>query len=153
MDSTAGILGFLSIFHILGGIGLGYALRQILARQLNPLPLFFIIWGSMFGGLPLIMGIAAFTASGQAFLIPVELLTFVGPILIVAFTPQEYLASFASAPFFLTVIGLVFLIVGAVMAYAISQQQLLLGCLFGGIFILAGALAAGAGIKQAFQNR
>ena len=54
-------LAFLSIFHILGGAGLGVALRGLRRKRIREgvrENLVLIIWSLLFGGLPLAMGLA-----------------------------------------------------------------------------------------------
>jgi len=57
METPIGLLGFLSIFHIIGGIALGSTFNRIVRnRRLDGQAIFFIVWGGMFGCMPLTFG-------------------------------------------------------------------------------------------------
>lgn len=57
METPLGLLGFLSIFHIIGGIALGSTFNRIVRdRRIDGQAVFFIIWGGMFGCMPLTFG-------------------------------------------------------------------------------------------------
>lgn len=57
METPLGLLGFLSIFHIIGGIALGSTFNRIVRdKRIGGQSIFFIVWGGMFGCMPLTMG-------------------------------------------------------------------------------------------------
>ena len=57
MDTPVGLLAFLSIFHLIGGIALGMTFNRIVReRRLGGQSIFFIVWGGMFGCMPLTFG-------------------------------------------------------------------------------------------------
>ena len=57
MDTPVGLLAFLSIFHLIGGIALGMTFNRIVReRHLGGQSIFFIVWGGMFGCMPLTFG-------------------------------------------------------------------------------------------------
>jgi hypothetical protein len=73
MNGLIGTLGFLSIFHVLGGIALGSTVRG-LRNGFNGSKLFFLVWGSMFGCIPLAIGAQAFAQENTMYLFVLEVL-------------------------------------------------------------------------------
>lgn len=56
LNSRWGTLLFLSLFHVIGGIALGLTLNRLVrARRIDKQALFFVVWGGMFGCMPLAM--------------------------------------------------------------------------------------------------
>ncbi len=153
MNSSIPSLLFVSIFHLLGGLGVGAGLRQLLARQFNCSAFFIIIWGLGFGLGPLAFDIAAANAQHTPFPILIALLVFIIPLLAAAFIPQDYLSNFTAPPVTGTVFGLVFFFVGAAVAVFTWQQEIWVALLFGGIFMLSGAFVTISSVRDAFKDR
>jgi hypothetical protein len=84
LDSPLFLLGFLSLFHIIGGIVIGSTLKKMrqagLAGVANGGCL--LIWGIMFGGIPLAFGATELARSGIMWLLPTQLLILFGSIVI-----------------------------------------------------------------------
>jgi hypothetical protein len=132
-------LGFLCIFHLIGGVALGSVLRGALRGNFSCNSFFFLIWGGGFGGMPLVFGIQEFQKGTPYFLV-VQCAVLVIAILVVAFISDELLATLRSPNISSIAIGGVFLLLGMVMLFTNlfplkTLQDKLLG---GGIFIASG---------------
>jgi hypothetical protein len=57
------MLGFVSIFHIIGGAAIGSGLRR-LSHGFAIQPIFLVVWGVFFGVLPLSIGASELAAKG-----------------------------------------------------------------------------------------
>lgn len=109
MDVLLIQLVFLSLFHILGGGGLGVALRGIrgaplltgIRENLN-----LIIWALLFGGLPLVMGLA------NPVLLFIQILELVGACLVTLFFWDRIRELLGSANVLLILIGGIFFSAG-----------------------------------------
>ncbi len=69
MDSPPVILGFLSIFHVIGAVILANSLRRVWSGLRDKgrgvcRALFSVVWGAMFGCMPFIIGIELATEEG-----------------------------------------------------------------------------------------
>ena len=139
MNNSITQLGFLCIFNLIGGAAIGSVLRSVLRGKFSCNSIFFLIWGTGFGGLPLVFGVQEFQKGASYFLL-VQLAVFVTAILVVAFIPEDLLTTLRSPNIFAIAIGGVFLTLGVAMLFTNlfplkTLQDKLLG---GGIFILTG---------------
>ncbi len=131
------VLSALSIFHAIGGIALGVAVRK--RREGNREEAnFFLIWGGGFGGLPLIAGIIAFIFFvGEPLAILAEIAVLAVTALFVAFAPAELLAALKDLNPAAAAFAGFFLLLGVGTALVMFREDLLMGCLaaalFGGI--------------------
>lgn len=150
--STSFLMVFLLPFHIGGGAALGIALRKIFGGgfKLSNLPGtgFLLLWGSMFGGIPLIFG----WAIGPGWFLPLQIGVFVGTIVLVAWQ-FEWLRDLYSLPeMWLASIGFVFFAIGAAVAVLPTSEGdpggLLFGLIFGGI----GGLLALSGVVSMLRR-
>ena len=153
MNNLVFLLLFMSVFHIVGGVGLGWALRQILARQFSCTVLFLIIWGGMMGVLPLAIGASSFLRTSAWYLLAVEVALLALVIGLAAFVPTDYLASFGSWQLMFAGIGGLFIIVGAILFGTMLRQSLVFALLIGGVFMLVGGGIFAAGVISALRNR
>ena len=131
------LMAFLLPFHIGGGAALGIALRRIIQDGLKLSSLagngFFLLWGSMFGGLPLVFGLV----SGSAWLVVIQLAVFLGTIVAVSLG-YEWLRDLYSHPgMFVASFGLVFFVIGAALTVTLLGEGdsggLPVGLIFAGI--------------------
>lgn len=90
-NDALGMLLFFSIFEVLGGGAVGIALRGILQRDFSGM--FFLIWGSGFGGIPLVIAAAMFLSAHQANYFFATLFVFFAPLLLVLLIPHDFLSS------------------------------------------------------------
>jgi hypothetical protein len=147
-DSPLGFLmAFLLPFHLGGGVALGIVLHRMMQGGFKFSNIagngFLLVWGAMFGGLPLLFGLTA----GPSWLVLLQLATFLGTIIVVALC-YEWLRDLYSHPaMFLATFGLVFLLIGAALTASLLGQSnsdgLLVGLIFagiGGLITLAGVL-------------
>lgn len=139
------VLAFLSIFHILGGGALGVALRNIREQPAAGCRSHFglIIWGLMFGGLPLMMGVA------EPLLLVFQLLEIVGALLATLFFWDRIRELLGRTNVMLTLFGGIFFAAGCAAAgFLIKEKEWFMALLFGGLFGGVGAVVLSVGIKQ-----
>ena len=156
MDSPLALLGFLSIFHVIGAVALANGLRAIwnwLRDKERGLGngLFFVLWGAMFGCMPLAFGLGLAVdeevgtplvllgqaiVCGTAFLIALlfwdDLVDWVRPFL----HPNMFLVGF----------GGIFMLVGAAVAGFTIRDDILFGLMFGGVFTFVGGVIFAIGV-------
>lgn len=143
-------LGFLSIFHIIGGIALGSSvrgIRQLIRGEGGSLSnsLFFIVWGGMFGCMPLAFG---FDPAIPFWVLAAQVLILAAAFIITAIfgrTALNWLKPVFNVFTGLMAFGGIFMAAGLLGAYATLKEgelatALILGLVFGiiglGIFIL-----------------
>jgi hypothetical protein len=147
-----GFLGFLSIFHIIGGAAIGFTLRGLRDGFSMRVP-FMLVWGAGFGGLPLVMGLAMFAQMEMPYLVLVQIFVFLGAILITALTPDWYFDAFKSKEIGMIGFGGIFLLVGIAVAVVSFREEPLVALIFGGIFGGTGAFVFWSGIQSLFKSR
>ena len=74
MDSPLAMLGFLSIFNVIGAVALANGLRGVWSGLHDKgrggcRSLFFVVWGAMFGCLPFGLGLELATEEGGTLLV------------------------------------------------------------------------------------
>jgi hypothetical protein len=153
MNNSITELGFLNLFHLLGGVAIGSVLRGALRGKFSCNSFFFLIWGGLFGGTPLVFGIQEFQKGAPYFLM-IQFAVFAAAILVVAFIPEDLLATLRSHNIFSIAIGGVFLTLGVAMLFTNlfplkTLQDKLLG---GGIFILAGGAVLLIGLWRLIKS-
>lgn len=153
MDSPLYLLVFESIFIIIGGIALGWVLRKLLAHQFSALVVFFIIWGSMFGLVPLVGSAGTFEAMHAGYLVIVQILTLLAAVAFTAFTPQEYLSAFASLPIALITFGGFILVLDAIILSDLVRQDLQTALIVGSVFTFVGGSLFVIGVIMAVRDR
>jgi hypothetical protein len=139
VNSSITQLGLLCIFHLIGGAAIGSVLRGALRGRFSCNAIFFLIWGGLFGGMPLVFGIQDLGKGTSDFLI-VQVAVLGAAILAVALVPEDLLATLRSPSIFTLAIGGVFLTLGAVMLFTNllplkTLQDKMIG---GGVFLLTG---------------
>ncbi len=159
-DMSLYLLGFLSLFHILGAAAMGSAVRgiwRVIGGQEESVfgYLFFLIFGGMFGCFPLAFGLQGdvplWVFQGQLLILGITFLTaaFLGPTLL------SWLRSLFNINTGLIILGLAFITAGLFGGYMMLNQgeevtpSLMVGIIFGligvGIILL--------GIINLFRNR
>ena len=136
-ESTGFLTAFLFPFHVLGGAALGIAVGRVVRNGFKLRNLvgngFLILWGSMFGGIPLPIGLAL--GSGSFFVL--QLGVFVGTILLVAWQFEFLLNLYRLPEMWIASFGFVFFVIGAGLAAALLSEGdssgLLFGLVFGGV--------------------
>jgi hypothetical protein len=141
------VLAFLLPFHVGGGAALGVALHNTFKGGFSCSGVFqngfLFLWGAMFGGIPLLFGLAMETP----WFFAIELLTFVGAIVVVALGYDWLKDLYTNPGMFMGTFGLVFSLVGfglaALMIGGGEPSGGFIGLVFGGIggvLLLAGVL-------------
>jgi hypothetical protein len=155
LAAPLGMLGFLSLFHIPGAIGLAHGLRGLWSKLRGDQPafgnsLFFIVWGSGFGCMPFVFGVGFASEDGGTPLILLGQIIIWGSVFLIALLAWDeaidWLQPFLQPNMFLIAFGGVFMLVGTVVGVLMIRDELLFGLLFGGIFTLVGGLVFGLGV-------
>jgi hypothetical protein len=146
------LLVFLLPFHLGGGAALGSALRRMVQDGFKLSGLiqngFLILWGTMFGGLPLVFGLM-----GPPWFFPLQLAVLFGTIVAVAFF-YEWLRDLYSHPgMFLASFGFVFFLIGAALSTTVLLGGETDGILVGLIFAGIGGLLTLLGIWTLLRTR
>lgn len=143
---------FILLFQLAGGIAIGVAFRNALRRQISCAMLFFVVWGFMFGGVPIGIGWQEFAQ--KSWLLPLQIVVFIGAILTTAFLPDVILDSLKSSSVSRIIMGGLFGGVGVILLISMvfDQTQLLGRLLTGSIFTLAGAGLFWSGFRSLGQD-
>lgn len=149
-DSPFIWLAFLSVFHVIGGIALGSAIRgvqQFIRGEGGSLPnsLFFAVWGGMFGCMPLAFGFDPAIPNWVLVAQVVILLVVIVVTVIFGRAALGWLKPVFNIHTGLMIFGGIFMAAGLGGAYATLKEgdlstALILGLVFGiiglGIFVL-----------------
>jgi hypothetical protein len=151
--TTSFLVVFLLPFHVGGGAALGVALRRTVQKGFSLANLvanvFFVIWGAMFGGIPLVFGLGL----GTPWLFLLQLGIFLGTIVAVALG-YEWLRDVYSHPgMFVATFGLVFFAVGAALAVSLLADDASEGILFGLAFCGVGGFVLLLGVWLMLRNQ
>ena len=151
MNSLLAQLGFVGLFHVIGGIAIGSALRG-LRRGFSGGTIFLLVWGGMFGCLPLAIGWNALGATGKPDFFMLELGILIAAILITALMPDTMLESLKSPQVAPIAFGGLFVLIGVGAGAIIVQTDLLPGIVFGGCFAGAGAISFVSGLAKLLKS-
>jgi hypothetical protein len=151
MNSPLAQLGFVSLFHVIGGIAMGSALRG-LRGGFSGGTLFLLVWGGMFGCMPLAIGANEFGRTGGPAFFAIELGVLIAAILVTALMPDTLLESLKSPLVAPIAVGGIFFAIGIGAGVLIAQTDLLPALLFGGCFAGAGALAFVSGLAKLLKS-
>jgi hypothetical protein len=153
MNNSISQLGFLCIFNLIGGIAIGTALRGVVRGKLSCNNFFFFVWGALFGGMPILYGIAEFQ-KGTSFVLPIQVAAFALPIIIVAFVSDEFFETLHSPNILSIVVGGTFLMIGcAIIATNIFEIKAIQEKLVaGGIFALSGGAVFLIGLVRILKS-
>jgi hypothetical protein len=156
MDNPLVLLGFLSIFHVIGAVALANGLRGMWnwlrnkERGLGSV-MFFVVWGAMFGCMPFAFGVGLATDKevGTPLLLLGEAVVWGIAFLSATLFWDEvldWLRPFLHPNIFLVGFGGIFMLVGAAAASFVIRDDPLFGLLFGGIFMLVGGIVFALGV-------
>jgi len=153
MESEAGsgfLLAFLLPFHVGGGAAIGVALHRLFRGGIRLDGLgnnaFLLIWGLLFGGMPLVFGL------NQGWFFGLQLAIFVGTIAVVA-VGYEWLRELYRQPgMFIASFGLAFLLIGASIVITSLQEGDAAAPLFGLVFGGVGGLILLVGVVMMLRT-
>ncbi len=151
MNDSLAQLGFVGLFHVIGGIAMGFALRG-LRGGFSGNTVFLLVWGGMFGCLPLAIGWNALGAAGRPEFFALELGIFIAAILITALMPDSLLESLKSPQVAPVAFGGLFVLIGIGVGAIMIQTDLLPALLFGGCFAGAGGLVFISGLAKVLKS-
>jgi len=145
--STSFALAFLLPFHIGGGAAVGVALRRMVHGGFSfsgcTSNAFLVVWGVMFGGIPLFIG----SALESTWVLALQIVAFLGTIVLVAVFYQWLRDLYRQPGMFVSSFGFVFFVVGAAVTSFIltsgDPEGFWIGLIFagvGGLLTLAGVL-------------
>ncbi|MBI5301963.1 MAG: hypothetical protein HY868_07485 [Chloroflexi bacterium] len=150
LQSALIFLGFICIFHLVGGVVVGLYLRQVRrGGSWSEFPR--LVWGAAAGGLPMVIGASTFMDAGMPYLVAVEMVVFVAAIFSVVFFPEAFLESFRSPQVARVAFSGVFIVVGAVVAVLAFREGTFMVVLFGMVFVGVGALIFVPALKALFK--
>lgn len=153
MNDLLSQLFTLSIFHFIGGLALGWGLRQVAGRRWNAKTPYLLLLGCGFGLAPLFLGASTFLTSRAGYLFFVEAAVLIGAMAVPAFAPLEYLAIFSSPPVVVTILGAATICAGAATIIVNAQRDLQGGLTAGGLLVLIGFCLCGSGLWQVLRGR
>ncbi|MBI4674859.1 MAG: hypothetical protein HY741_24730 [Chloroflexi bacterium] len=131
---------FLCVFVVLGSAAIGAFVRTLLRREAPGVGIFFLIWGSGFGGIPLLMGGAILLPSERPALFYALVFVFVMAIMLVALMPSELFQKDASGNFPTAIVGAILAMFGAAVLILTWREGLGIGLLFGGGMAIGGVV-------------
>jgi hypothetical protein len=129
----------------------GIAIRRL--REATPVVLFLILWGGLFGGIPLLIGWEIFLEEGLPILCIAQGAVFLGAILGAAFLPSVLVESLVSANTAIMGFGGIFLLVGVGVAAAMFRENLLLALIIGLVFGVVGVGAVLLGFWNVLRGK
>jgi hypothetical protein len=143
---------FLGLFNLIGGAVLGFGLRPLVRRQPQLVSVFFLVWGSGFGGIPLFMGAVFFLSSGLPAYWVGQLLLFFGTAAAIAFASDELIAGLLKPGMIMALIGGGMMLVGAFLVTTNIWSGFSIEQLLGAGLLILGALLLGWGIIHALRS-
>lgn len=143
---------FFSLFHVLGGLAIGFSLRQF-RKGISVLAIFFLIWGAAFGLAPLGAGVQQFEQAGAPPLAVAEVIVLTSAVAVAFFIPDDMLAQLNSKNVSLMLWGSVFVLIGLVAGILVSGQNLFGGLLFLIAFGGAGLFMLITGIQGLLREK
>ncbi len=152
MNTLLGMLAFLCIFHLIGGAVLGGTIRQWLHGRFGCNSLFLIVWGSLFGLIPLLLGFTTFAAHGDFLFVGLEIAAIVGAVLVVALTPDWFVQSFDSTHIAPVAMGGLFFLIGIGIFIALIGTEPIVALIFLGAFGGGGIIALVSGLRAVFKS-
>lgn len=152
-ESTGFLTAFLLPFHVLGGAALGIAAHRVIQNGFKLTNLvgngFLLLWGSMFGGIPLIFGLVM----GPGWFFPLQLGVFWGTAALVAWQFEFLLNLYRLPAMWLATFGFVFFVIGAGIAGSLLAQGDTSGLIFGLAFGGPGGILVLVGVWMMLQGR
>ncbi len=143
------ILGFLSVFHVIGAVMLANGLRRVWSglrgkRRWVWNAFFSAVWGAMFGCLPFGLGLELATEEGGTSLVLLGEALIWGSVFLVALLAWDavldWLRPFLHKDMWLMVLGGSFMVAGTWVGSSMARDGQVLGLLLGGIFALVGGV-------------
>lgn len=151
-DPLGFLMAFLLPFHALGGAAVGIAVRRAISNGFQLTSLadngFLLLWGGMFGGMPILFGLAM----GSGWFFALQLVVFLGAAGLVTWQ-FEWLRDLYSLPaMWLASGGFVFLMIGVGIAAALQGEGdagwLFFVLIFGGVGGLCLLLGMGMMLRR-----
>jgi len=138
---------FLLIFNLGGGIAIGVFLRRLLRGQFACNTFFLLIWGALFGGIPLFINEGLMKGTPGFFAL--QLFVFGAALLVTAFVPEILLEPFQTPAVTTIAVGGIFALFGiaALASILFDATEVLQKSMLGGFFVLAGGSMFLRGIK------
>lgn len=142
----------LLIFNLVGGLVIGSVLRGFIRGKLACNSIFLFVWGAVFGGIPLLAGIAEFERN--PFLPAAQIFVFAVTIIVVALAPDILVESFATPPLRDTIIGGLCAAIGIALLIATlaDPTDWLFKVMMGGAFAVVGSYIIIDGAKKLIRH-
>ncbi len=152
MNSLLGTLAFVCLFHVIGGVAVGSTVRGWLRGHLACTSFFMVVWGAMFGGVPLALGYDLLVPQGGIVFFGIELAVLIGTILLVVLIPDWFVQSFDGRAIAPVAFGAVFLLTGFGVGAATFTSSPITAIVVGGLFAGFGGSILIWGMVRAFRG-
>ncbi len=139
LQSSLAFLGFLCIFHVIGGVMAGSFFRQ-LRRGGSWSEFTRLVMGLAFGGLPIILSASVFFEQGIPFFVAAEIAVFILAVLGTVFFPDSLTDSLGSKQVVQVAVGGVSLAIGLLVAVLSLRQGAFVPVIIGLVFVVVGML-------------
>lgn len=141
---------FLGIFHVIGGAAFGTGLRRMIWEGGEAE--FLLIWGGLFGGIPMVFDL--FLLFGNPFAGVIGPALFLASMLITTFFWRGVLEEIGAATLTSIVVGAGALLLGAAaLPFLVERGEVVFAILWSSIFITAGAIFLFAGLNALRRGR
>ncbi len=139
LQSSLAFLGFLCIFHVIGGVMAGSFFRQLRRggawREFSRL-----VVGVAFGGLPILLGASVFFEPGIPFFVAAEVGAFILAVLGTLFFPDSLADSLGSKQVVQVAVGGVSFAIGLLVAVLSLRQGAFVPVIIGLVFVVVGVV-------------
>jgi len=140
------LIAFLMPFHVAGGAAIGAALHRIIQAGLSPRHIrdnfFLLLWGVLFGGLPLVFGLTA----GGDWVVVLQIILFLGSVVIVAWRCEWLQDLYRHPGMFVATFGLVFATIGLALTASMLSERTSDGLFIGSVFAGIGGMTFLVGV-------
>ncbi len=152
MSDTLMQVAAMSLFPLIGGAVAGRSLRVGIRRGWSCSLLGGIVWGTFFGGMPLLFGVFQFLQTGAVYLVVIQFLVLLGSFVVVTVASDWVLDTFNPQIFGPILFGGLFMVVGVVLFLSLRgdslQEALVAFAVFGGAGALVLVLSAVKALKS-----
>jgi len=162
MDSPLVMLGFLSIFHVIGAVVLANGLRGVWSGLRDKgrgvwSALFSVVWGAMFGCMPFGLGLELATEEGGTPLVLLGEALIWGSVFLVALlawaAALDWRRPLLHRDMWRRLVGGSFMVVGTWVGSLMAKDGQMFGLLLGGIFALVGGVIFAVGVWSYIKTK
>ncbi len=152
MNDLIFTLAFVCLFHVIGGAAIGATVRGWLRGHFACNSSFMIVWGAIFGGVPLSLGYSLLVPRGGILFFGIELAVLIGSIFVIALVPDWFVQSFDGRAIAPVAFGGLFLLCGLAVAAASFTSSPVTAIVVGGLFVGVGGFVFIWGLVRALKG-